>query len=186
MSCEFRLLIPLLLLATARAHADFLDCLFEGDFDANGTTNAEASAAIQLHNCARRTVEPAAATPIKPLSWNTSIASMAQSYANQCHFAHSDNADYGENIYAVASRAPALRDAVAAWAGEEPNYNYATNACRAGKVCGHYTQVVWSGTSEVGCGKTYCTKNSPFGGFPKWYLIVCNYAPAGNDGRRPY
>ena len=187
MSRQYRLLILLLLIASASAHAEFLDCVFDGGFDGSGTTNAEADAAVQLHNCARRTVVPAAATPIEPLSWSTSIGTMAQNYASQCHYAHSGTPGYGENIYAAAGFTPAMDDAVAAWAAEEPYYNYAANTCSSGKVCGHYTQVVWSGTSEVGCGKQYCTQNSPFGAsFPNWYFIVCNYSPAGNDGSRPY
>jgi hypothetical protein len=40
---------------------------------------------------------------------------------------------------------------------------------------GHFTQVVWRGTRQVGCGKSQCK------GMDIW---VCNYDPAGNwDGQ---
>ena len=176
-----------LLPVAAPAHAAFLDCLFGGGFEGSAVTNAEVGAAVALHNCARRTVVPPAATPIEPLTWSASIATMAQNYSNQCHYAHSGTSGYGENIYAAAGFTPTMDDAVAAWAQEQSYYNYATNTCSSGKVCGHYTQVVWDTTAQVGCGKTYCTQNSPFGSsFPNWYLVVCNYSPAGNDGSRPY
>ena len=39
---------------------------------------------------------------------------------------------------------------VDAWASEAPGYDYKTNSCRAA-TCGHYTQMVWRNTHEVGC-----------------------------------
>ena len=44
---------------------------------------------------------------------------------------------------------------------------------------GHYTQVVWAETNQVGCGYVYF-KTMVKGGW--WYktLIVCNFWPAGN------
>ena len=76
---------------------------------------------------------------------------------------------------------------VKGWADEAADYDYASNTLHAGKVCGHYTQVVWRNTKAVGCATRLCTKNSPFGGkFPTWQLWVCNYAPPGNCvGRSP-
>ena len=40
---------------------------------------------------------------------------------------------------------------------------------------GHYTQVVWAETEELGCGMVY------YKGDTYWEtLVVCNYAVAGN------
>jgi hypothetical protein len=77
---------------------------------------------------------------------------------------------------------------VGAWAAEASDYDYARNTCAAGKVCGHYTQLVWRATTRVGCATQVCDRNSPFGSrFPTWQLWVCNYAPPGNYvGQRPY
>lgn len=73
------------------------------------------------------------------------------------------------------------------WASEAANYDHGTNACAPGKVCGHYTQIVWRNTTQVGCATRECDKNSPFQGFTRWQFWVCNYAPPGNySGQRPY
>jgi hypothetical protein len=75
---------------------------------------------------------------------------------------------------------------VALWAAEAPNYDYATNTCAAGQVCGHYTQLVWRATTQVGCATVQCTTGSPFGG-GNWTFTVCDYSPPGNYvGQRPY
>ncbi|XP_045480847.1 venom allergen 5 2-like [Harmonia axyridis] len=46
-------------------------------------------------------------------------------------------------------------------------------------VVGHYTQMVWADTSEIGCATTYYTTNSSD---TTWHhlLLVCNYGPGGN------
>ncbi len=112
-------------------------------------------------------------------------ARMQQGLAPQ----HRPNNAYGENMYwawsspNLPNRSPAA--AVQAWANEQPFYDYATNSCIGGE-CGHYTQLVWSTTTQVGCGQAIWTQNGKNNVF--W---VCNYAPAGNitfNGQklRPY
>ncbi len=188
------LLITLALSFSTRAHAEFLDCVFFDGMEAQGTTDPEQLGALEIHNCARKTVTPAPATAIPSLTWSSTIGSTAQTYANQCHYAHSGNPSYGENIYAAApgdSTSTALSDATIDWVGEEPYYNYSANTCTPVAPytsCGHYTQIVWRNTTQVGCGAAYCTSNSPFGSsFPTWTFVVCNYSPPGNfSGQRPY
>ena len=69
--------------------------------------------------------------------------------------------------------------AVDAWDNEKPDYTLSTNTCAAGKVCGHYTQVVWANSLKVGCGYTSCANGAK--------IISCNYDPPGNYiGQRPY
>merc|ERR1711970_1279230 len=47
-------------------------------------------------------------------------------------------------------------------------------------MIGHYTAIVWAGTTHVGCGKARCPGD---GGD----IITCNYFPPGNyEGERPY
>ena len=96
---------------------------------------------------------------------------------------------YGQNIYwAVPGYAYSVPDIVGkSWVGEKAYYNYATNHCASGKVCGHYTQAVWATTTHFGCGTKNCSINSPFGSaWPNWQVWICNYNPPGNYGPRPY
>jgi len=45
-------------------------------------------------------------------------------------------------------------------------------------VCGHYTQIVWRDTKQVGCGVARDNRRE---------IWVCNYDPPGNwVGHRPY
>jgi len=182
-------LVVCLLLGASCVHATtFLDCVSARDLK-NPGTDTQPLAALRAHNCARRTVVPAARSPIAPLTWNSAVATIAQTYSNTCVYQHSGRLGYGENLFAAASSEPrssvTMKDAVIDWFGEQPHYNYAKNTCSG--VCGHYTQVVWATTSQVGCGLTRCTQNSPFGQrYPNWYFVVCNYLPAGNGGGRPY
>ncbi|CAB4290778.1 unnamed protein product [Prunus armeniaca] len=70
-------------------------------------------------------------------------------------------------------------DAVDMWLVEKADYNYDSNSCADGKVCGHYTQVVWRNTARVGCAKVRCNSGGTF--------IGCNYDPPGNYvGQKPY
>lgn len=178
----------LALVAPIPAHAVFLDCLFFDGLERTGTTDAASLGALEVHNCARKTVIPAASPSIPMMTWSSTAAQAAQSWANGCTFAHGGASGYGQNIYAAAGITPTFTDATRDWAGEQAYYNYATNGCASGKQCGHYTQMVWRSTTQVGCGQTMCTANSPFGAqFPTWYFIVCDYSPPGNySGQRPY
>lgn len=56
------------------------------------------------------------------------------------------------------------------WYSEEPCYDYSGRS-NAGKS-GHFTQVVWKGSSEFGIGKAKDSKGRVY--------VVANYFPAGN------
>ncbi len=69
---------------------------------------------------------------------------------------------------------------MSSWMKEKANHNYATGTCATGKVCGHYTQVMWAKSTKLGCGLNKCPGL-------KWSsTIVCNYAPGGNSGGKPF
>ncbi|KAM0899056.1 hypothetical protein ACQ4PT_021543 [Festuca glaucescens] len=71
---------------------------------------------------------------------------------------------------------------VAAWVVKErAMYDHGSNTCRGGRgACGHYTQIVWRGTTKVGCAMASCA-----GG--KGTIAVCKYNPPGNYvGMKPY
>lgn len=83
----------------------------------------------------------------------------------------------GENLYG-STQPVKPKDAVAAWAEEASNYDYANDTCTG--ICGHYTQVVWAATHELGCAISSCP------GLTFRHAIVCNYGPGGNSGGKPY
>lgn len=154
------------------------------------TSSPLAQDMLSAHNQARASATPTPQPALPDLTWSEDAASVAQGWANQCNFAHNpDRGPYGENIAAAAPPDTETNvQAVQAWVAESANYNYASNTCASGQVCGHYTQVVWRNTTQVGCASVVCTTHSPFGSqLPQWRLWVCDYAPPGNySGQRPY
>jgi pathogenesis-related protein 1 len=138
------------------------------------------------HNNARAKVG------VAPLAWDPQLAAIAQAWVQQCidtdgnglvdHNANRSqgySTYVGENIYASTGTATGP-DAVADWVSEGQYYDYASNTCAAGQICGHYTQVVWAATQKLGC-VLYDCKSLQFSS-----TIVCDYGPGGNDGGRPY
>ena len=48
---------------------------------------------------------------------------------------------------------------------------------------GHYSQIVWSSTTHVGCANQYCPGGlANTGSDVSPYFTVCNYSPPGNFG----
>jgi len=152
-------------------------------------TPAEQAAMLAAHNTLRRNVGAAETqrlgqtVTIPDLTWNPAAAAVAQAWANTLAATntsdHNPNTgDLGENIYAESGSSPATSGdrAFAGWAAEAASYSWDTNACAS--ECGHYTQIIWAGTTSVGCG------TATAGTTTYW---VCNYAPPGNfTGQRPY
>lgn len=130
--------------------------------------------------------QPAPQPPVPALCYSASVGATAQAWAERCRFMHNpDRGQLGENLYATTEPPSSSTgaDAVTAWASEARYYDHASNTCSAPTLpgtCGHYTQVVWRGTTTVGCGISRCVVNSPFSGFPEWTLLVCDYRPPGN------
>lgn len=76
---------------------------------------------------------------------------------------------YGENL---AASYPNTTLAIDAWASEESHYNYAKK--KFTERNGHFTQLVWQSTTDVGCANIACDSdiNGDF--------LVCEYWPRGN------
>ncbi len=160
----------------------------------SATAMPAASQLVAAHNRWRAQVN------VPPLSWSEPLQQQAQDWANhlktnnQCKMRHSaSNGKTGENLYwgspitqTSSNRPPQLSlqtvsaaRVVDAWGSEVTDYDYQNNRCASGKICGHYTQMVWRSSREVGCAKAICDDLSQ--------VWVCNYAPAGNwRGERPY
>lgn len=150
---------------------------------------AELAGITLAHNEARAAV--ATATPLPSLTWSSSLAATAAAWIAQCQdqdqpiglIDHNDDRSVGhpyyvgENIFGSGGPASA-QQAVSLWVAEKSNYNYEANTCNG--VCGHYTQVVWRETLEVGCAVGNCP------GLTFGNSIVCDYGPGGNSGGKPY
>jgi pathogenesis-related protein 1 len=139
---------------------------------------------VAAHNLHRARVSPAAKPALPSVTWSNELAAQARAWAERCQFDHSKT-DLGENLSARTDMAdPEV--IVAAWAAEGESFDYARNRCASGEVCGHYTQVVWRDSTQIGCGVAQCGGGGPFGDH-EWVMWVCNYSPAGNwSGQRPY
>lgn len=136
---------------------------------------------VTAHNEVRVAAEPAPEPPLPEVAHQPGLAGVAQGWAEGCVFQHSANG-YGENLAFFSGEDSTPAQVVEGWAAEVADYNYAANSCAEGKQCGHYTQIVWRNTSQVGCGVARCNIDG-FDG----YLWVCNYNPAGNVvGQQPY
>ena len=92
---------------------------------------------------------------VPPLEWSAQLAAVAQQWASELaasgKFAHRPKGRYGENLFEIHGARATPAEIVAAWAGEAKDYDAARNVCHTGKVCGHYTQLVWRKTTLVGC-----------------------------------
>ena len=114
------------------------------------------------------------------LTLNEEIAKIAKEYAEYLAktgaFEHSSNTYNGESLgenlyYCMDSRGACVtaEKSVKSWYDEIEYYNF--NRPSYQKV-GHFTQVVWKGTTQLGCGYA-SSKNE--------YYVVCNYYEAGNN-----
>lgn len=158
------------------------------------SSSVSSSEMIDAHNTVRSQHK------LPGLKWSNKLASYAQQWAdlqkssNGCRAKHrpnpgQSNQEYGENLYWASAitwpdgkkemQKTSAQDVVKHWASEKQFYNHSSNSCQAGKICGHYTQIVWKNSTEVGCGIAVCADKSQ--------LWVCNYNPSGNySGQRPY
>ncbi|MBZ5622098.1 MAG: SCP-like extracellular [Acidobacteriia bacterium] len=139
-----------------------------------GELSALARDMLAAHNAVRKNVG------LRPLTWSDKLATFAQSWADTLlkrgQFSHRPNSGYGENLFELQGGSATPDDVVHDWASESLDYDYPSNRCRS--VCGHYTQIVWRGTVEVGCAV------ARGGGREVW---VCEYSPPGNIvGQKPY
>ena len=100
------------------------------------------------------------------------------------------NGRYGENLFWGSAvtwtdgrkelQKVSSKQVVEDWGSEKADYDYASNACTDGKMCGHYTQIVWRNSAKVGCGVAVCEDTQE-------QVWVCQYLPAGNwVGKKPY
>ena len=88
------------------------------------------------------------------------IAALAQVTANGCvdagglvHSGNSYNNQWlGQNLYVCGGMTPTADSVLEGWyTEEEVNYDYNTGTSKNGGVIGHFTQVVWKSSKQIGC-----------------------------------
>ncbi|MGB7661969.1 MAG: CAP domain-containing protein [Nitrososphaeraceae archaeon] len=160
----------------------------EGNNTGNVTQSANiAESILAEHNKERALVG------VAPLTWSDKLAADAQAWADHLsttgEFAHSPSfaagkGEYGEAIAGLSNTTDSgIIDGQMRWAAEKDNPGYHgepfypdpkfTNGAP-----GHYTQMVWRNTTEVGCA------TAPAGALP-FPVLVCRYNPSGNFYGQP-
>ena len=147
-------------------------------------STADVQQFLEHHNQARRELN------ISPLQWNENIAAFAQEWADylankkNCRLIHryqlkKNEPGYGENIYwGSSAKYFTPLDASISWYNEKDKFNGKKITWEGLPKTGHYTQMIWSSTREIGAGKAICPSGA--------IIIVANYNPAGNIiGSRP-
>ena len=101
--------------------------------------------------------------------WSGAVAASAQAWANTCTWGHPGGHPYGENIAGghvdQVAAAQAWYSEVGAVTAVRDNPDLYFHAG------GHFTAMVWKGTTEMGCGTAAC---------PGGPYHVCRYNPPGN------
>nr|CUU99883.1 hypothetical transcript [Hymenolepis microstoma] len=158
---------------------------------ARKATPQEKSQIVDSHNQARRNVSPPASNMLA-MKYSSEMEYLADTWARKCQFAYpSENNILYRNIsqnIAISYGHPSVDFPlfISRWVKEKKNYDYERNSCTPGKTCGHYTQMIWSTSSSVGCAVEQC--DPYFSNYPQpVYLYVCQYKPPGNYiGEKPY
>lgn len=126
---------------------------------------------------------------LEPLSWNQALSQAAQQWADHLaatgrfeHAPENRSTPEGENLWAGTKGYYPPEAMVDAWIREKKFFRpglFPANSI-TGKVedIGHYTQVVWRATRQVGCAQAASASED---------ILVCRYAEAGNyRGERPF
>ncbi|RDW69274.1 hypothetical protein BP6252_08294 [Coleophoma cylindrospora] len=147
---------------------------------------------VNYHNAHRSNHSAPAVT------WSVNLASYASSTAATCVFAHNLTAGgggYGQNLAAyggsgdITTMSTSLllaRSISMQWYnGEFPSflpsyYGQATPDLTNFGAWGHFTQVLWKTSTQIGCATQYCPAGTIFQTNPSWFT-VCDYSGPGNS-----
>ena len=148
-------------------------------------TEKDASLILNHHNKVR------ALLGIPPLTWNPEISAYAQEWAeylvknNNNGLSHrswlgKDTKEYGENLFwGLPYDYYSVLSASESWYNEKVKYIYQPLSEEDFHGTGHYSQMIWNTTKEIGVGVAKGTDGS--------IIVVANYYPAGNIiGLKPY
>ncbi|KAI0209424.1 Cysteine-rich venom protein helothermine, partial [Lamellibrachia satsuma] len=147
---------------------------------------AQKLAAVRTHNKMRRRE---GASDMIRLVWSSKMARRAHQWASQCMWKHGmlkdcDGKLVGQNLYMTKNGryyppVNVTRVIANGWWSEKKFYNYTTTKCKKNQMCGHYTQVVWGASYEVGCSIVHCPLVTVGVKTPwkKATIFACDYAP---------
>ncbi|TNE45917.1 MAG: SCP-like extracellular [Sphingomonadales bacterium] len=118
----------------------------------------------------------------QPLAWSPKLAREAQSWAHRLategrmrHASNDERGGAGENLWMGSAGSYDASFMVEAFIEERQHFHPGTfpQVSRTGdwRDVGHYTQVVWPTTREVGCAVARNSRDD---------FLVCRYWPAGN------
>jgi len=133
-------------------------------------------ALLAFHNEARLEV----GSP--PLRWSPDLARFAQEWADEIarsgDFRHRPRRthSYGENLAMGTAGAYHAVSMARQWYAQRGQYRAGSPIRANALVAGHYTQMVWGGTTEMGAGIALI-RSGPHQGM---LVLVCNYDPPGN------
>ncbi|HXH53053.1 MAG TPA: CAP family protein [Sphingomicrobium sp.] len=133
---------------------------------------------LRAHNAER------AALRLPPLTWDAGLAASASEWgrvlAASGTMRHSSQSAHGENLWMGTRGAFTPEQMVGNWASEKRMFMSQTfpNVSRTGNWAdvGHYTQMIWRGTTHVGCAIVSSSSRD---------FLVCRYSPPGNVKGRP-
>ncbi|MEO7503867.1 MAG: CAP domain-containing protein [Sphingomicrobium sp.] len=131
---------------------------------------------LALHNSERRRIG------VPAMHWDPALAASARAYAHVLassgRFAHSPNASrpgQGENLWRGTRGGYRVAEMVGGWLDERSLFRPGLfpNVSANGRWTdvAHYTQIVWRGSTGLGCG---------LASSDRFDVLVCRYAPAGN------
>jgi hypothetical protein len=118
----------------------------------------------------------------QPLTWSQDLAQQAQSWADRLaredRMYHSDRQTRhgaGENLWAGPAGYYGADDMIDGFLAEKKHFRPGTfpqvSSTGRWEDVGHYTQIIWPGTKEVGCAVAHNRQRD---------FLVCRYFPAGN------
>lgn len=152
---------------------------------ASGAARAEdlRATALNVHNREREELG------LPPLTWSPRLAQAAAQWADILadrgrmeHAPWKARRGQGENLAMGTRGAFSSAALMRGWVREKRDFRYAAfpafSATGRWQDVGHYTQMIWKGTTQVGCARARGQR---------FDFLVCRYSPPGNYvGRKPY
>ena len=146
-------------------------------------------AVLSEHNTYRATHHSPAMT------LDDSLESTAQAWAETLqsnrtffHGTYEQRNGAGENLFRILAQPGTMTPealaerAVEAWYEEVADYNYSNPGFSV--ETGHFTQVVWKSSTNLGCGVAVGSEQIA-GRTADVFYVACHYAPDGNSGSFP-